>query len=370
MREESDRKSCGTERGSIPLRLFGLAITVLVAFSSCAGVSYYAHIAKGALDLLWGRRSIQKLIDDPESPSELRARLEVASSARNFASEVLLLPENKSYRKYKDLSRAYATWTVVAAPELSLEPVEWCFPVAGCVTYRGYFSPQNAEEFAESLREQGYDVDLGGVRAYSSLGWFADPVLNTFLTLRDYDLAGLIFHELAHQKLYVKGDTAFNEAFATTVESEGIRRWLEMQQSPGLLDEYRVRAKREEEFVALARDARRRLAEVYAAEGSAESKRSEKARVLEHVRSEYLDLKASWGGQALYDGWFDEGLNNARLMSVGVYHDDEPALKALLVGCGMDLSCFYDRALDLSEMTREERSAILGELGSTARSTD
>ncbi len=345
-------------------------MVALVGFFSYAGVSYYAHLAKGGLGLLWGRQSIQKMIEDPRTAPELRARLETAWSARNFASDELLLPENKSYRKYKDLGRPYATWTVVAAPELRLEPVEWCFPVAGCVTYRGYFSPRNAEEFAEGLRAQGYDVDWGGVRAYSSLGWFSDPVLNTFLTLTDYDLAGLIFHELAHQELYVKGDTSFNEAFATTVETEGVRRWLEMQKSPAQMDAYQTSAKREKEFVALARDARHRLTQVYAAEASDEWKRLEKARVLEDVRSEYSELKASWGGQTLYDGWFGEGLNNARLMSVGAYHDYEPALNAILIECESDLSCFYDRAFDLSEMSHQERSEILGELGSVQASTD
>ena len=334
-------------------------VILLPAGRADAGISYYLHVVKGGLELLRGREPIDKLIAAPDTDPDLRERLGVALDARNFASRELGLPDNKSYRKYKDLGRPYATWTVVAAPELSLRPVEWCFPVAGCVSYRGYFSPERAAEFADDLRHQGYDIDMGGVQAYSSLGWFADPVLNTFLNLRDYDLAGLIFHELAHQKLYTKGDTAFNEAFATVVESEGIRRWLENRGSGEMFDQYRLAAEREREFVALAKTARQRLEKIYASKEVDEVQRSRKAEVLDEVRSEYQVLKQSWGGVSYYDGWFDEGLNNARLLSVGAYHDHEPALRHVLLECERDLECFFAEASRLGELSREERSQIL-----------
>ncbi len=364
MTSNAARTRSTSQHGSVRFQLLSLLLIAFVALSSCSGVSYYAHIAKGGLDLLWGRRSIDKLVEDPDTPPDLRARLEVALSARNFATDVLELPQNKSYRKYKDLGRRYASWTVVATPELSLDPVEWCFPVAGCVTYRGYFSPERAETFASSLRDQGFDVDVGGVRAYSSLGWFADPVLNTFLVLRDYDLAGLIFHELAHQRAYVKGDTAFNEAFATVVESEGIRRWLEQVGDAAAFELYRASAEREKEFVILARDFQRRLGEVYSADESDDWKRSKKLEIFQDMRSNYSDLKSSWGGLNVYDSWFDKGLNNARLMAIGAYHDHEPALQALLETCRGDLPCFYAKVTELGALTYEERSEELAELGS------
>lgn len=334
-------------------------LLILIASPSQAGLAYYTHVIKGGWELLRGRQSIEKLIADPETPETLRNRLEVALDARNFASDSLLLPDNKSYRKYKDLGRDFTSWTVVAAPELSLSPIEWCFPVAGCVSYRGYFSVQRAEEFAEGLRANGYDVDVGGVRAYSSLGWFADPVLNTFLVLPDFDLAGLIFHELAHQKLYLKGDTPFNEAFATVIENEGMRRWLDRRENRELEAHYRDAVAREERFLDLAGSARSRLEDIYQSAESDATKRKLKAMALQEVRSEYVSLKKLDPDMAIYDRWFGAGLNNARLLSVATYHDFEPGLRRVLARCGYELECFYDHAIALSKMTMDERSKIL-----------
>jgi len=362
IRSNPSRGNCKVR--SIGPRVLGLIVMTLIPAPSRAGLSYYMHLFKGGFELLRGRKAIEKILADPDTEPNLRSRLEVASSAREFASQSLLLPRNKSYRTYKNLGRPFASWAVVAAPELSLQPIEWCFPIAGCVSYRGYFSSQKAEKFSAKLRQRGYDVDVGGVRAYSSLGWFADPVLNTFLSLRDFDLAGLIFHELAHQKLYVKGDTAFNEAFATVVETEGVRRWIEELHDPDLVSQYRSSSRLEREWIAMARQTRTRLEDVYNAAESDDWKREQKAETLEALRQRYLELAAadeSWG---LYEEWFGAGLNNARLLAIAAYHDYEPALLKILAECDGDLSCFYAESAALAEMSQEERSTTLSALTS------
>ncbi|MEJ2084704.1 MAG: aminopeptidase [Acidobacteriota bacterium] len=346
----------------ITLTVLALMLMTSIPAPSRAGLSYYIHLFKGGFELLQGRKPIEKVLADPETEPQLRSRLEVALSAREFASQTLLLPRNKSYRSYKDVGRPFASWAVVAAPELSLQPIEWCFPIAGCVSYRGYFSSQKAEKFAEKLRRRGYDVDVGGVRAYSSLGWFADPVLNTFLSLRDFDLAGLIFHELAHQKLYVKGDTAFNEAFATTVEIEGVRRWVEERDDPDLVSQYRSSLIRERQWISLARRTRTQLEDVYKAAESDDRKRELKAEILDGLRQQYLELAAADESWVIFDEWFGAGLNNARLLAIAAYHDYEPALQRVLARCDFDLSCFYAESATIAEMSQEERSTTLGSL--------
>ena len=352
-----DRKVSST----IP-RILALILMTSIPAPSRAGLSYYMHLFKGGFELLRGRKPIEKVIADPETEPHLRSRLEVASSAREFASQALLLPRNKSYRSYKNLGRPFASWAVVAAPELSLQPIEWCFPIAGCVSYRGYFSSQKAEKFAARLRQRGYDVDVGGVRAYSSLGWFADPVLNTFLSLRDFDLAGLIFHELAHQKLYVKGDTAFNEAFATVVEAEGVRRWVEERDDPELVSHYRSSSRQERQWISLARRTRTQLEGVYKAAESDDWKREQKAEIFAGLRQRYRELAAADESWVIFEDWFGAGLNNARLLAIAAYHEYEPALQRVLARCDFELRCFYAESAAISEMSQEERSRTLGAL--------
>ena len=211
----------------------------LVLQSGCATLSYYTEAAAGHIALLEAARPIDAWLADPATPEALRLRLERVRDIRRFASEQLRLPDNTSYASYASIDRPYVVWNVFVAPELSLELREWCFPIAGCVTYRGYFSNERAEAFAAPLREQGLDVMVGGVPAYSTLGHTPDPVLSTFISYPDAELARLIFHELAHQEFYLPGDSTFNESFASTVEAEGVRRWLAAQASPVLDAQYR-----------------------------------------------------------------------------------------------------------------------------------
>lgn len=343
---------------------------VTIPLGGCSTLAYYTHTIRGGLELLAGRRSLVAMLQDASVDEELKSGLELAARARDFATRELGLPDNKSYRRYKDIGRPFATWTVTAAPELSLEPLEWCFPVAGCVSYRGYFSRRRAERFATGLAERGFDVDVGGVRAYSTLGWFADPLLNTFVELPEVELVALIFHELAHQRLYVKGDTRFNEAFATAVELEGLRRWLLAESDAATRRAAAAGRRRELDFVALVRRHRDRLARVYAADRADDWKREQKRLEFERLRDDYARLRRSWEGSAAYDAWFEQGLNNARLISVGAYYDLLPAFTTLVLDCRRSLECFYGEAERLARLDAPERAASLEQLARRARGVD
>lgn len=335
--------------------LLALALLACLGLATaCGSLGYYAQAVGGGLEIVCKRRPIARLLADPGLESGLRERLRTVLEMRQFAVAALSLPDNGSYRSYARLGRPFATWTVVVAPELSLAPHEWCFPVAGCVTYRGYFSRPAAERFAAKWKQQGYDVDLGGVAAFSTLGWLDDPVLDTFVELPETDLAGLLFHELAHQVVYVGDDTAFNESFATAVERAGVERWLVSRGRAAEIAAYRAGQAREEEVGRLVGEARERLAAVYAAPESDEWKRREKAEVLADLAAEHRRLAASWG-QANASGWFGPGLNNARLASFSAYHELVPAFEALLGQEGGDLDRFFERVRRLAELPAEGR---------------
>lgn len=353
---------------SIGWGLWLLAITGPAPASSDVG--YYAHATWGGLKLLSGRRSVTVLLADPQTAPGLKSQLELATRARDFASAELGLPDNQSYRKYRHLDRPFATWTVVVAPELSIQPVQWCFPIAGCVSYRGYFSRTRAEKFAAKWEAKQYDVDVGGVRAYSTLGWFADPLLSTFIDLPEPELVGLIIHELAHQRLYVKGDTEFNESFATTVELVGVRRWIAAEGAEGMQHEFDASVQRERDFAHLVRTYRTRLDRVYSQERDDGWKHERKAELLQQLRDDYEQLRQSWGGMTTYDAWFDQGLNNARLASVGAYHDQVPALCALLERCAGSLACLYREGEKLADRDFEERRVFLQRLADKSPPSD
>src|SRR5690606_32875324 len=247
------------------LRSLLAALLVLPAVG-CSSLGYYGQAISGQFEVYRKSRPVAEVIADPATDPRLRAKLADVQRVREFASRELGLPDNDSYRVYADLGRRYVLWNVFATPELSLEPLTWCFPVSGCVAYRGYFSREAAEAYAEKLRAAGYDVHVGGGTAYSTLGWFSDPLLNTMIHRPLPEIAGLLFHELAHQRLYVRGDTAFSESFAMTVELEGVRRWLEAN---GEADEYARYARtleRRQQFTQLVLRYRDRLEALYAAE--------------------------------------------------------------------------------------------------------
>lgn len=337
------------------------ALTALLAglLGACANTGYYAQSVEGHLELMAAREPIDGLLDAPETPVELREQLARVRAINHFAHSRLGLPDNGSYTSYADVGRPYVVWTVVAAPELSLEPLTWCFPFAGCVSYRGYFSRPGAEAFAQALRGDGLDVTVAGVRAYSTLGWFEDPVVSPMLDLPPYLLAGTIFHELAHQRLYVPGDTAFNEAFAVTVEREGVRRWLRAAGDAGQSTAYRDHLDRRQAFLAVVLPARETLVRLYASDVSDAEKRRGKQDMLVGLRREHEALMARWGGYAGYATWFDQGLNNARIASVATYHRQVPALERLLARQGGDLEAFYAECEKLAALDAGERARRL-----------
>jgi predicted aminopeptidase len=336
--------------------LLAAACTLL---SGC-GTLYLTQAASGQWQVLRQRVPIDTLLGDPRTPPALRAHLQEVRAAREFASRELGLPDNGSYRSYADIGRPYVVWNVVAAPEFSVSPKRWCFPIAGCVAYRGYFREQRAREFAASLAVRGFDVSVDGVPAYSTLGKFADPVLSSMLRYGDDELAATVFHELAHQLLYVRDDSEFNEAFATTVEDAGLERWLTHQGAAQRLQQFRERQAHAGEFVILLAQSRARLALLYASDVAREQMRASKAQILTALAADIRALELRQGvSYPLYEEWIAEGLNNARLASVSTYFDCVPGFTRLLAQAGNDLSRFYAAARELARQPRTLRHARL-----------
>lgn len=332
-----------------------------LALNGCATVqtvNYYWQSAAGQFDLLARARPIDDLIEETDDPG-LKARLKRIIEMRTFASTDLGLPANRSYTRYTDLGRPFVTWTVFATPELSLKPRQWCFPIAGCVAYRGYFREAEAKTEASNLASDGDDVYIGHVPAYSTLGYFDDPVLSSFVHWPESDVARLIFHELAHQLIYVPGDTVFNESYAVTVETAGLERWLAHEHRTGLWEQFQRTERTRSEFNALVRLTRTRLASIYASAGSADQKRRQKAQAFAELRRSYDAGKQTDPGLVGYETWFDRHLNNAKLASVAFYTDRVPAFRAILAEEGGNLQRFYERVRELARMPKAQRSQVL-----------
>lgn len=338
------------------------ALFATLLLAGCGNWSYYLQSAGGQFDIWQREAPIEQLLADPGVEPQLKAQLERVLNIRDYASRELGLPDNRSYRTYADVARPFVVWNVFAAPEFSIEAKQWCFPVAGCVGYRGYFSESEARGYAQSLVAGGYDVYVGGVPAYSTIGWFADPVLNTFIHYPPPELARLIFHELAHQVVYVKGDTVFNESFATTVEQAGMVRWLATHGSAAERERYMQLQRFRTDFRALVIRTRMELAELYAGNAPAEQKRQQKAAVLAKLKDSYAAQRLAWSGFAGYDRWFAQPLGNAHLASVAIYTQRVPAFTALLKQNGNDLPRFYAAVRELAALSVNERNARLDQL--------
>lgn len=346
----------------LPTVVFAAVLTVSGLLGGCATLDYYAQSISGHLHLMSLREPVDGLISDTDTPEDLRARLQTATEIREFAHRALDLPDNGSYRSYVSLDRPYVSWTVVAAPELSLKPKTWCFPVVGCVAYRGYFEEAGAWRFSAKLEAQGYDVHVNGVQAYSTLGWFDDPLLNTMISQPDYRLAGVVFHELAHQRLYVPGDSSFNEAYANLMEREGVRRWLERSADPDVQARYLAYERRRAGFLDLVGRTRRSLETVYASDRTDAEKRADKSQAFARMREEYRLLRAQWNGFGGYDAWFESGLNNAKIALVLTYNEHLPAFQNLLASKSGDLRAFNVACEALARLPADERNAALSRL--------
>ena len=324
------------------------AVGLLASVAGCQSLAYYTQAIGGHLRVLAKARPVEDWLADPATPPDLKDRLATARRIREFASKNLKLPENNSYLAYAELNRPYVVYNVFAAPEFSVEPKQECFPFTGCVSYRGFYSEDDARRHAARLRAAGYDVYVGGVAAYSTLGWFDDPLLSTFIRYSDAQLARLVFHELAHQVVYARDDTTFNESFAVTVEEEGVRRWLEFENRSGELAAFRAAQARKRELADRVSQARERLAVVYRMDLPREA-------MLEHKRGEWERLRA------LYPALPPEP-NNAFLASIAVYTELVPAFERLLAESG-SLESFYRRVKKLARAGQPDRDAFFTKAG-------
>lgn len=349
------------------LAAFGLALGLglCLGLSGC-GLSYYSQAVGGHLDLLQRARPVEQWVADPDTPAALRERLRLAQRLRAFAVDELKLPDNASYRRFAELERSAVVWNVVATPELSLTLKTWCFPVMGCVGYRGYFQRAPADALAVELRSQGLDVSVYGVPAYSTLGWTnwlgGDPLLSTFIRWPESELARLLFHELAHQGVYVADDTAFNESYATAVERLGLKRWLAgagaaAQQEAATLET------RRQDFRRITAQARRDLDALYRSRMAPDALRERKAERLQQLREDHARLKAGpWQGFTGYDAWFAQ-VNNAALAVQGAYEDLVPAFERLFEREGRDFGRFHAEVARLATLSAPQRRAALQALG-------
>ena len=349
------------KRSNLALLMFaGLA-------GGCTQTAYLGQSVSGHLSLMAAAKPVDEVLAEPALGSELRERLLLSQRLRDYSVTALKLPDNDSYRRYADLGRSAAVWNVVATPELGLTLKTWCFPVMGCVGYRGYFDRAEAQAYAEQLRAQGQEVLVYGVPAYSTLGWSnllgGDPLLNTFIKYAPAELAGMLFHELAHQVAYAADDTQFNESFATLVERRGAEAWLQEHAKPAERAAHALRLQRREQFRALTSDYRSRLSALYATTQSDDIKRAEKARLLQGLRADYASMKAeTWGGDTSYDGWFARA-NNASFALLAAYTDLTPAFDALLTRQSNDWPRFYAEVKRLAALPKAERRSELLKTG-------
>jgi predicted aminopeptidase len=335
-----------------------LAVTLLL--SGCSTLDYYSHLAEGQLQLLQARKPISELLIAPTVDPNLKQRLALTQQARDFASAQLGLPNNRSYRLYADIQRPFVVWNMFATAEFSLTPELHCFPVAGCVAYRGFYSQGRARGAAALLKQQGLDTYLGGVEAYSTLGWFDDPILNTMLRWSDERVAAVIFHELAHQQLYVADDSAFNESFASFVEHEGLRQW---RAAKGLPSSDPQGEQQREHFIALVLASRTRLQQLYDSDLAPAQMRRGKQAEFERLRAEYRALRDSqWGGSGRYDNWINAPINNAKLLPFGLYDRWVPAFAALFEQAGSHWPRFYQHVAALGKLPKIERTQALARL--------
>lgn len=335
-----------------------LIMAALALVSGCASLAYYTQAANGQFALLSAARPIELWLADPATDTGLKDRLTKAQAMRRFAVRELALPDNASYSSYADVKRPFVLWNVVATPALSMEPKQWCFPVAGCVSYRGYYSKEQAQAYAAELRAAGNDVQVSGVPAYSTLGWFKDPFISTFIHYPDGELARLIFHELAHQVVYAAGDSEFNESFATAVEEAGVQRWLAVHGDDTMRSKYAAYEARKSDFHALLLKHRNALAINYASAAGDADKYRQKAQIFQSLQHEYQALKTAWGGYAGYDRWFAEPLSNAHLAAVATYQDLVPGFRALLAH-EHSFDRFYAAVVVLSKLEKTERQRKL-----------
>jgi len=329
----------------------------LLWLGGCSTLGYLNHTWQGQREVMRLSVPVTEILADHQADPALQARLELALQARRFASEQLKLPANASYTAYTALPRPYVLWNLFVTPPLSMEPQQHCYPLAGCIAYKGYFDQQLAEQAASQWREQGMDVYMAGIPAYSTLGWYDDPLLSSMLHWSDDYVAGLIFHELAHQQFYVRNDTAFNESFASFVEQQGLRQWRQERNLPS--PDINIERQRRE-FVELMLQARADLTELFASQLPSDQQLAAKAARFQQLQSDYQHLRDQhWAGSPRYDGFFTEPLSNAHLLPFGLYDQWVPAFAMLFEQSGKDWPVFYSAVRQLGRLSPESREAAL-----------
>ncbi len=337
-------------------------LACVLLMGGCSDLQYAWQAASGHLSILNRAEPLEVVLEKPDLPPRLRAQLVAAQSIREFSIRALSLPDNSSYTRFADLKQPFVVWNVFAAPELSLKLQSWCFPVTGCLSYKGFYAQEQAKALGEALRADHLDVSVAGIPAYSTLGWTSDPLLNTFIYYPQGELARMVFHELAHQVVYIQDDTAFNESFATAVEELGVERWLQAQNNPALEAEYRQFDARRKGFRDMLLNTQRQLKALYASDRSEADKRADKQRILATLLADYRQVRdTEWGGWTGYDRFFAEGLNNAKLAGVGLYQMYVPAFKAMFKHEGEQFPAFYEAVKVLGQSSRSDREQTLAQ---------
>lgn len=336
-------------------------MVVVVLTSACQSMSYYSQAIGGHLSLLSQRQQIDEILGEHQLEQNLRERLTLSQQILGFAEQEMALPSKGSYRHFVRVNGRYVVWNVIAAPEFSVEAEQWCYLFAGCVTYRGYYAEQDARAFARGLKSQGLDTTIAGASAYSTLGWLDDPLFSSMMYREEARLVEVMIHELAHQRLYISGNTVFNESFASVVAREGVRRWFEKHQPSQHYQKYLQDQRMDRVFNRLLLTTREHLQLLYASEAAEAVKRTAKADIFAVMQEEYRRLKSLAMLDERYDKWMGRPLNNAHLALVATYHQLEPELGQLLMSQGGDMEQFYQ----LAERYKEE--AISSEIGSIRR---
>ncbi|MCL6414592.1 aminopeptidase [Aestuariirhabdus sp. Z084] len=345
----------------------GLSVVITLGFflTGCESLSYYWQAGQGQWQIQRESQSVSELIASPDTPTQLRQRLSLSQEILKFAHKTLDLPDNGSYQHYADLERPFVVWNLFASEEFSTDLHRWCYPVAGCLHYRGYFDPEDAKQAAINYQQQGFDTWIGGVRAYSTLGWFKDPLLNTFVFDDELQLAELIFHELAHQKVFAKGDTAFNESLATVIAAEGTRRWAAQHQliydSSAVMADINAR----QNFSNLVQNTREQLSRLYQQALTTKEMRQTKQQLLDTLRHEYQQRRqGEWQSFDRFDQWMTGPLNNAKLGTIASYYQWVPLFEHRLKALGRDLPAFYDQLQTLAKLPEETRQQELHKMHS------
>ena len=333
-------------------------LTLVFMISGCTSLNYYTQSVQGQFEVIQKRQNISKLLDENNISDALRNKLNTVLVLREFSIRQLSLPDNDSYLSYSDLERNYVIWNIFATEEFSLDPMKWCYLIVGCLNYRGYFSESDARQHATELEKQGNDVYLGGVSAYSTLGWFDDPVLNTMLRWSDIRLATVMFHELAHQQLYIKNDTEFNEAYADAVAYIGVTKWLAQSPDKGLLKEYEQSQHQEKQFIRLVMKYKSLLSDGYQSTENEDVKREQKKELLQQMTSEFNNISQAWTTNG-YQKWFSEGINNAKLAAIVTYRKYVPSFIEIYEKLDKDLTRFYSLSKFLSRCDPSKRHRIL-----------